>query len=118
MVYVPPPPNAISRLSVIFIGIVIDLRVFVLFCFVFRVYVIEWDQRSSSTIHCIMLLTTLPPGGLSALLLRDLVSLLGTTIDGGEPGKRSRYRDWLRAGRAGDRIPVRGEIFRTLPDRL
>ena len=30
---------------------------------------------------------------------------------------RSRYRDWLWTGRSGDRIPVRGEIFRTCPDR-
>ena len=27
------------------------------------------------------------------------------------------YRDSLPAERFGDRIPVRGEIFRTLPDR-
>ena len=26
-------------------------------------------------------------------------------------------RDWLRAGRSGDRNPVGGEIFRTCPDR-
>ena len=32
-------------------------------------------------------------------------------------GQRSRYRDWVRARRSGDLIPVGGEIFRTCPDR-
>jgi hypothetical protein len=32
-------------------------------------------------------------------------------------GLRSRYNDWLRAGRSGYRIPVGNEILHTCPDR-
>jgi hypothetical protein len=32
------------------------------------------------------------------------------------PPRRKPSSDWLRAGRSGDRIPVRGEFFRTRPD--
>ena len=35
----------------------------------------------------------------------------------GWAGYRSRYSDWLRAGRSAGRIQVGGEIFRTCPDR-
>jgi len=32
-------------------------------------------------------------------------------------GYRRRYSNWLRAGRAGNRMPLGGEIFRTCPHR-
>jgi hypothetical protein len=43
--------------------------------------------------------------------------LIAPVICGKGPGERSRCSQSLRAGVYGDRIPVWGESFRTLPDR-
>ena len=59
-----------------------------------------------------LMTTTTNPTRNSRLILGHYCQLLVLQV----PGYLSRYSDWLRAGRSGDRTTVGGEIFRTCPD--